>query len=232
MSFQESIPGLATGIPVRQCRRVSGIKRRVFAAIHTRFGRDITPASAKIVRPDRGGISGDDPRAANKDLHCEECQDVGVNSDSSAGTRYSLQPSTSTSARSHFSQMRRSRREDRGAAPLDVFRSRMASSFANHPPLAFGIKQAEHPHMTSTAPKMNPTAGALRAASAIQHDASLLKSLPELIDRETGVREILEILQSIMAQAGDLIESRSPELVAEARAALARYHDDAPGQAE
>ena len=86
--------------------------------------------------------------------------------------------------------------------------------------------------MTSTAPKMNPTAGALRAASAIQHDASLLKSLPELIDRETGVREILEILQSIMAQAGDLIESRSPELVAEARAALARYHDDALGQAE
>jgi len=81
MSFQESIPGLATGIPVRQCRRVSGIKRRVFAAIHTRFGRDITPASAKIVRPDRGGISGDDPRAANNDLHCEERQDVGVNSD-------------------------------------------------------------------------------------------------------------------------------------------------------
>ena len=80
--------------------------------------------------------------------------------------------------------------------------------------------------------KTNPTAGALRAASAIEHDASLLQSLPELIDRETGVREILELLQSIIAQAGDLIESRSPQLVATARAALARYHDDALGQAE
>ena len=79
---------------------------------------------------------------------------------------------------------------------------------------------------------MNPTPGALRVAAAIQHDASLLKSLPELIDRETGVREILEILHSIIAQAGDLIEGRSPELVAEARAALTRYHDEALGQAE
>ena len=79
---------------------------------------------------------------------------------------------------------------------------------------------------------MNPTAGALRAASAIENDATLLQSLPDLIDRETGVREILEILQSIIAQAGDLIESRSPELVAAARAALVRYHDDTLGQAE
>ncbi|HXJ94114.1 MAG TPA: hypothetical protein VMT20_14795 [Terriglobia bacterium] len=46
-------------------------------------------------------------------------------------------------------------------------------------------------------------------------------------DRETGVREILEILGSIIAQAGDLIESRSPELVAEARAVLRRYGDEA-----
>jgi len=99
-------------------------------------------------------------------------------------------------------------------------------------PLAFGVKQAEYPHMTPRSIKMNPTAGALRAASAIKHDASLLQSLPELIDHETGVREILELLQSIIAQAGDLIESRSPELVAAARAALARYHDDALGQAE
>jgi hypothetical protein len=86
--------------------------------------------------------------------------------------------------------------------------------------------------MTPRAHKMNPTAGALRAAKAIQHDASLLKSLPELIDRETGVREILEILQSITGQAGDLIESRSPELLAAARAALTRYDDEALGKAE
>ena len=63
-------------------------------------------------------------------------------------------------------------------------------------------------------------------------DPSLVGSLPELIDHETGVREILEILQSIIAQAGDLIETRSPELVAAARAALTRYHDEALGQAE
>ena len=86
--------------------------------------------------------------------------------------------------------------------------------------------------MAPRASKVNPTAGSLRVARAIQHDASLLQSLPELIDRETGVREVLEILQSIIAQAGDLIESRSPELVAEARAALNRYHDDTLGQAE
>ena len=86
--------------------------------------------------------------------------------------------------------------------------------------------------MTSRAQKMSPTAGALRAAKAIQRDASLLQSLPEVIDRETGVREILEILQNIIEQAGDLIESRSPELVAAARAALTRYNDEVLGRAE
>jgi hypothetical protein len=86
--------------------------------------------------------------------------------------------------------------------------------------------------MTPRAQRIKPTAGALRAARAIQNDATLLKSLPELIDHETGVREILDILQSIIAQAGDLIESRSPELVAAARAALTRYNDEALGQAE
>jgi hypothetical protein len=86
--------------------------------------------------------------------------------------------------------------------------------------------------MTPRAQRTNPTAGALRASRAIQSDASLLKSLPELIDHETGAREILYILESIIAQAGDLIESRSPELVAAARAALTRYHDEALGQAE
>ena len=86
--------------------------------------------------------------------------------------------------------------------------------------------------MTPRASQQVPTAGALRAAKAIQNHESHLTSLPELIDRETGVREILEILESILAQAGDLIESRSPELVAEARAALRRYSDEGPRQAE
>jgi hypothetical protein len=82
------------------------------------------------------------------------------------------------------------------------------------------------------ATKHQPTAGALRAARTIQRDASLLKSLPELIDRETGVREVLDILENIIVEAGDLIESRSPELAAAARAALRRYNDDFPRQAE
>lgn len=43
-----------------------------------------------------------------------------------------------------------------------------------------------------------------------------------------ALRETLEILESIIEQAGDLIESRSPELVAEARAALKRYSEEAP----
>ena len=86
--------------------------------------------------------------------------------------------------------------------------------------------------MTPRAQEQNPTAGALRAAKAIQNQESQITSLPELIDRETGVREIVEHLESVVAQAGDLIESRSPELAAAARAALTRYHDEALGQAE
>jgi hypothetical protein len=98
--------------------------------------------------------------------------------------------------------------------------------------LDFRLKQEEYLHMTPSQNKMKPTAGAVRAARAIQPDAPLLRSLAELIDRETGVREVLDILQSIIAQAGDLIESRSPELAAAARAALTRYNDEAPGRAE
>jgi len=54
----------------------------------------------------------------------------------------------------------------------------------------------------------------------------------EIIDREMGVRELVEMLENIIAEAGDPIESRSPELVAQARAALWRYADEAPRQAE
>ena len=80
--------------------------------------------------------------------------------------------------------------------------------------------------------KQVPTAGAVRAAYAIQREALHLKSLPDLIDRETGVRDMLEILDGIVAQAGDLIESRSPELMAAARAVLKRYGDETPARAE
>src|SRR5260370_33509587 len=77
-----------------------------------------------------------------------------------------------------------------------------------------------------------PTDGALRAAKQIEHNPSFLQSTAETIDRETGVREVLEILENIIAEAGDLIESRSPELAAQARAALRRYADEAPCPAE
>ena len=80
--------------------------------------------------------------------------------------------------------------------------------------------------------KHKPTAAARRAARAIEEKLSLLTSLPEIIDRETGVREVLEILENIIAEAGDLIESRSPELVAAARAALRRHSDETARQAE
>ena len=81
-------------------------------------------------------------------------------------------------------------------------------------------------------PSPFPLPGGLRASRAIQRDASLLKSLPELIDPETGVREVLEILENIIAEAGDLIEGRSPELVAQARAALRHFSDESPRRAE
>jgi hypothetical protein len=86
--------------------------------------------------------------------------------------------------------------------------------------------------MTSRAQQQNPSARAVRAAKAIQSPKSDLTSLSELIDRETGMGEILEVLESIIAQAGDLIEGRSPELVAAARAALARHSGEAAWRAE
>jgi hypothetical protein len=86
--------------------------------------------------------------------------------------------------------------------------------------------------MTPSVRKPKPTAGALRAASQIGLDPSQWQSLAELIDQETGVREALDILENIIAEAGDLIESRSPELVAHARAAVLRYADESPRQAE
>ena len=86
-------------------------------------------------------------------------------------------------------------------------------------------------HMTP-ATKHKPTDGALRAAKQIERDSSFIHSTAETIDRETGVRELVEMLENIIAEAGDLIESRSPELVAQARAALHHFGDEAPRPAE
>ena len=86
--------------------------------------------------------------------------------------------------------------------------------------------------MTPRVMKHEPTAGALRAARAIQQDSPLLADISQIIDRETGVRELVEVLENIISEAGDLIESRSPELVAQARAMVWRFGDEAPRQAE
>ena len=86
--------------------------------------------------------------------------------------------------------------------------------------------------MSPSAIKNKATAGALRAAAQIEPNPALRQSAAEIIDQEAGLRDILELLESIISEAGDLIESRSPELVAAGRAALTRYHDEAVGQAE
>jgi hypothetical protein len=86
--------------------------------------------------------------------------------------------------------------------------------------------------MTPATRRVKPTDGALRAAKEIERNSSFIESTAELIDRETGVRELIEILENIIAEAGDLIESRSPELVAQAHAALRHYGDDAQRQGE
>ena len=78
----------------------------------------------------------------------------------------------------------------------------------------------------------SPTEGALRAATELERDDSERDATANLIDRQTGLRELADILEEIIAEAGDLIESRSPELVAEAREALRRSADSTPRQAE
>jgi len=86
--------------------------------------------------------------------------------------------------------------------------------------------------MTLGVTKHKPTAGALRAASQLQPDSSRLESTAELIDRETGLQDLMDVIETIIAEAGDLIESRSPELVAHARSTLRRYNDESLRQGE
>jgi hypothetical protein len=84
----------------------------------------------------------------------------------------------------------------------------------------------------STRTTSSATEGALRAATEIETDGSRREATANVIDRETGLRELSQLLEQIIAEAGDLIESRSPELLAEARAALRRSADSSPRQAE
>ena len=84
------------------------------------------------------------------------------------------------------------------------------------------------PRMT----KHKSTAGAQRATKHIEQDPACHESTAQLIDQETGLRELVDVMEEMIAEAGDLIESRSPELVARARAALRHSSDESPRQAE
>jgi iron-sulfur cluster repair protein YtfE (RIC family) len=86
--------------------------------------------------------------------------------------------------------------------------------------------------MTPASRRTKPTDGALRAAKEIERNPSFIESIAEVIDRETGTRELVEILEHIIAEAGDLIESRSPELVAQAHAVLRHHGDESRRQGE
>jgi hypothetical protein len=86
--------------------------------------------------------------------------------------------------------------------------------------------------MTPATKRTELTDGALRAAKEIERNPSFIESTAEVIDREIGVRELVEILENIIAETGDLIESRSPELVAQAHATLRHYGDESRRQEE
>lgn len=79
--------------------------------------------------------------------------------------------------------------------------------------------------------KHKATTGALRAAGEIEPNPALRQSIAEIIDRQAGLRDILELLENIISEAGDLIEGRRPELVVHARAAIRMYGDATARQA-
>jgi hypothetical protein len=84
--------------------------------------------------------------------------------------------------------------------------------------------------MTPATRNVKPTDGALR--KQIERNPSFIESTAEVIERETGVRELVALLENIIAEAGDLIEGHSPELVAQAYAAMRHYGDESRRQAE
>ena len=86
--------------------------------------------------------------------------------------------------------------------------------------------------MTPGPMKHKATAGALRAAREIEPNPALRQSIAEIIDQQAGLRDILELLDNIISEAGDLIEGRNPELVAHARVAIRTYGDATARQAE
>src|SRR5229473_8297486 len=86
--------------------------------------------------------------------------------------------------------------------PLTIAPCRVRGSVAGSVcPLAFGLQQAQHSCMTPGVMKHKPTAGARRAAGHIEQDPSRRESTADLIDRETGLRELVDIVEEIIAEA-------------------------------
>lgn len=100
------------------------------------------------------------------------------------------------------------------------------------PPLLSSSDRRNIFSMTPATRRARPTDGALRAAKEIERNPTFVESTAEVIDRETGVRELVALLENMIAEAGDLIENRSPELAAQARAAVRHYGDGTPSHAE
>jgi hypothetical protein len=86
--------------------------------------------------------------------------------------------------------------------------------------------------MTPVAVNLRTSAGAIRAAESIATDPIRASQLAELIDRETGLSTLVHVVEEILAEAGDLVDSRAPELVAAARAAVRYSGDPEPRRAE
>ena len=92
--------------------------------------------------------------------------------------------------------------------------------------------QSDKSNIFSMTPATRSAKATEGAAKEIERNPSFVESTAELINRDTGVRELVEILENLIAEAGDLIESRSPELVAQARTALRHYGDESRRQGE
>ena len=82
--------------------------------------------------------------------------------------------------------------------------------------------------MSPTRIRSGTPAGAIRAARALFNDDAGRRNAAELIDRETGLSDLIDTLEAIVSEAGDLVETRSPELVARAQALISRNGDPSP----
>jgi hypothetical protein len=106
--------------------------------------------------------------------------------------------------------------------------------------IAFAKRRAQHGVSRGKAVMsgMRSTDASARAAQSIERTitgyygeappASLVESIAGTIDCETGLRELVDALEAVLDEAGDLIDERGPELATRARAALRFSGDQIP----